>query len=72
MMFRNSTHSNVDAGSFRKSTYSNAPWGGCIEAGNGSITIAVRDTTQKSDPDRTTIEFPAAAWRRFIDEVANA
>jgi hypothetical protein len=51
---------------WRKSTYSDANGGACVEtasdAGNGAIMI--RDTTTR---DGVTLSVPAAAWRRFTD-----
>jgi hypothetical protein len=46
---------------WRKSSYSNANGGDCVEvaAANG---VAVRDTT---DRDGVTLQFTAQAWQEF-------
>ena len=52
-------------GTWRKSTHSGANGGSCVEVGLTSG-IAVRDTTQANDPQRTMIEFSASAWNDFL------
>lgn len=47
---------------WRKSTYSNANGGACIEAASGSGVILVRDTTNR---DGCMLSIPAAAWEKF-------
>jgi hypothetical protein len=49
---------------WRKSTYSDANGGQCLETASDSGVILVRDTT---DRDRATLSVPAAAWQRFTD-----
>jgi hypothetical protein len=46
---------------WRKSTYSNANGGDCIEVGQGNG-IAVRDS---KDTDGGTLSFTAGAWQEF-------
>ena len=48
---------------WRKSTYSGASGGQCVEAGTGTRTVLVRDTT---DRDGVTLAIPAAAWQTFV------
>jgi hypothetical protein len=52
--------------SWRKSSYSNANGGECVETASGEGMILVRDTT---DPDGFTMEVPARAWERFIKDL---
>ena len=46
---------------WRKSTYSNANGGDCVEVASAEG-VAVRDTT---DREGVTLEFSAEAWERF-------
>jgi uncharacterized protein DUF397 len=48
--------------SWRKSSYSDANGGSCIETASGNGVILVRDTT---DRDGRTLAFSAEAWRTF-------
>jgi hypothetical protein len=48
-------------GEWRKSTYSGANGGSCVEVASAD-TISVRDTT---DRDGVTLEFTAEAWQEF-------
>jgi len=50
--------------SWRKSSYSDANGGSCIETANGNGVILVRDTT---DRDGGTLAFSAEAWRTFAE-----
>lgn len=50
---------------WRKSSYSDASGGNCVEVGADGV-ILVRDTT---DRDGLTLSVPAGAWRRFTDQV---
>lgn len=52
---------------WRKSTYSDANGGQCVETGSDSGVIMVRDTT---DRDGETLTFGAEAWRVFTARVA--
>jgi hypothetical protein len=47
---------------WRKSTYSDANGGQCVETGSDSGVIVVRDTTNR---DGATLSIPADAWRTF-------
>jgi hypothetical protein len=47
---------------WRKSSFSGANGGACIEAASGDGTIIVRDT---ADRDGTTLSVPAGAWQAF-------
>jgi hypothetical protein len=46
---------------WRKSSYSGADGGQCVEVASAEA-VAVRDTT---DREGVTLEFSAAAWRQF-------
>jgi hypothetical protein len=48
---------------WRKSTYSSANGGECVELASGQGTILVRDTTNR---DGLTLSCPAAAWTAFL------
>jgi Domain of unknown function (DUF397) len=50
-------------GDWRKSTYSDANGGSCVETASGPGAIIVRDTT---DRDGVPLAFPARAWERLI------
>jgi hypothetical protein len=50
---------------WRKSRYSNAQGGDCVEVASGSG-VAVRDTTNR---DGGTLAFTAGAWANFISTV---
>jgi hypothetical protein len=50
-------------GNWRKSTYSDANGGDCVELANDSDTVMVRDTTNRSGG---TLTFTADAWRTFL------
>ena len=50
-------------GNWRKSTYSDASGGNCVETADGSGAILVRDTTDRGG---VTLSLPAAAWRDFL------
>jgi hypothetical protein len=51
---------------YRKSSHS-AGDGECVEAGNGSRSVLVRDTTDRSGP---VLSFPARAWTEFLGSPA--
>jgi Domain of unknown function (DUF397) len=51
-------------GGWRKSSYSDANGGNCIETATGNGMILVRDTT---DRDAVTLSIPPAAWQSFTD-----
>jgi hypothetical protein len=48
-------------GDWRKSTYSDANGGNCVEVASGNV-ILVRDTTNR---DGVTLSVPVDAWQRF-------
>jgi hypothetical protein len=48
---------------WRKSSYSNANGGQCVETASDEGVILVRDTT---DRDGFTLAVAAAAWSRFV------
>jgi len=49
-------------GEWRKSTYSDANGGSCVEVAS-TARVLVRDTT---DRDGVTLQLTAAAWQEFI------
>jgi hypothetical protein len=53
-------------GDWRKSTYSDANGGNCIEVGGALRVVMVRDTT---DRDGAVIEFTPNAWQAFTDSL---
>ena len=52
---------------WRKSTYSSNGGASCIEVGQATRIIAVRDTKQHGRGP--VLRFTPAAWRRFADQV---
>ena len=48
---------------WRKSTYSGANGGNCVETASGNGAILVRDTTNR---DGFTLSAPADAWRTLL------
>jgi hypothetical protein len=55
---------------WRKSTYSSNGGASCIEVGQATHTIAVRDTKQHGRGP--VLRFTPAAWRRFAERVKGA
>jgi len=49
-------------GDWRKSTYSDASGGNCVEVASEDM-VMVRDTTNR---DGETLAFSAAAWEQFL------
>jgi hypothetical protein len=47
---------------WRKASYSSGNGGNCVEVGQGSVAVAVRDT---QDRDGAVLTVPAEAWHRF-------
>jgi hypothetical protein len=47
---------------WRKSSFSNANGGSCVETASGDGVLLVRDTT---DREGATLEFSAEAWQAF-------
>jgi hypothetical protein len=54
---------------WRKSTYSGANGGSCVETASGNGVILVRDTT---DRDGRTLAFTPGAWRAFTAKLRQA
>jgi Domain of unknown function (DUF397) len=52
---------------WRKSTYSSNGGASCIEVGQATRIIAVRDTKQHGQGP--VLRFTSDAWRRFADQV---
>jgi Domain of unknown function (DUF397) len=52
---------------WRKSTYSTSNGGNCVEVGQATRIIAVRDTMQHGQGP--VLRFTSAAWGRFADRV---
>ena len=50
-------------GDWRKSTYSDANGGNCVETASSDSVVLVRDTTNR---DGGTLAFSAAAWNAFL------
>jgi hypothetical protein len=51
---------------WRKSGYSDANGGSCVETGAASGKILVRDTTNR---DGGTLALSASAWQAFMNEI---
>jgi hypothetical protein len=51
---------------WRKSSFSGANGGGCIEVGNGPDVIVVRDTRDREGP---VLAFGSQAWETFAVKV---
>jgi hypothetical protein len=49
-------------GTWRKSSYSNANGGDCVETGDTPAAVLVRDT---ADRDGVTLSVPALIWKQF-------
>jgi len=58
-----------DSATWRKSTYSGANGGQCVEVGVTGHVISVRDS---KDPDGLRLAFGRAAWRLFAGTVKAA
>jgi hypothetical protein len=54
------------AGNWRKSSYSGADGGECVEVASETGTVMLRDTL---DRDAATLRVSASAWRGFIKDV---
>ena len=50
-------------GNWRKSTYSSANGGECVELASGQGAVLVRDTTDRSG---FTLSVPAGAWAAYL------
>jgi hypothetical protein len=51
---------------WRKSSYSTANGGECVETASGRGVILVRDTTNR---DGGALAFGASAWERFVGQL---
>jgi hypothetical protein len=51
---------------WRKSSFSDANGGSCVEAASGNGVVLVRDTTNRGGG---TLAFAADAWRAFMADV---
>ena len=49
---------------WRKASYSSNGGANCVEVGQGTAGVAVRDTT---DRDSVTLSIAAGAWQAFTD-----
>jgi hypothetical protein len=58
----------TSAATWRKSSYSGASGGQCVETGSLPGAVLVRDTT---DRDGGTLAFTAQAWESFAATVKN-
>lgn len=54
---------------WRKSSYSGANGGGCVEAGNRRDGVMIRDS--KLGDASPVLAFSVEAWRRFAEQVKN-
>lgn len=54
--------------SWRKSSYSGDGGSNCIEVGNASAAVLVRDTQDRSGP---ALNVPAEVWRKFTAGIKN-
>ena len=52
--------------SWRKSSYSGANGGECVEVGTTADAVLVRDTMNRSGD---TLRLPADAWRAFLTSI---
>jgi hypothetical protein len=55
---------------WRKSTYSDANGGDCVEVGQVAGAVAVRDT--KRHGEGPELSFGADAWQVFVEKVTNS
>jgi Domain of unknown function (DUF397) len=53
-------------GNWRKSTYSDANGGDCVELAGDSRLVMIRDTTNRG---AGTLTFTADTWRAFLDRL---
>lgn len=57
---------NLTAAQWRKSSYSNAQGGSCIEVADGFDVVPVRDSKNLQGP---VLVIPAPAWSAFVEAV---
>lgn len=51
---------------WRKSSFSNANGGACVETASGDGVVLVRDTTNRAGG---TLAFSAEAWQKFVRQL---
>jgi hypothetical protein len=56
----------MDGLNWRKASYSAGNGGGCVEVGNQTRRVLVRDTRDRTGP---VLGFSSGAWRRFAEQV---
>ena len=56
----------MDALNWRKASYSAGNGGGCVEVGNDTRRVVVRDTQDRTGP---VLKFSPGVWRRFAEQV---
>lgn len=54
---------------WRKSSFSGNGGGSCVEVGQSSHAVFVRDTKQEGQPGRTVLTFGADAWNGLLAAV---
>ena len=60
------TEQETSAATWRKSSFSGASGGQCVEAGTLPGAVLVRDTT---DRDGAVLSIPASAWQAFTESI---
>jgi hypothetical protein len=56
----------ISSALWRKSSFSGANGGNCVEIAAAARTVAVRDS---KDPKGPTLAFGPSVWKRFADQV---
>ena len=56
----------MDPLNWRKASYSAGNGGGCVEVGNDTWRVLVRDTQDRIGP---VLKFSPDTWRRFAEQV---
>jgi hypothetical protein len=51
---------------WRKSSYSSANGGQCVETANIGLTVAVRDS---AEPAGAKLSFPPDTWMKFLEQL---
>lgn len=54
---------------WKKSSYSTAQGGNCVETASDSGAVHVRDTKQEDLISRTVLRFPPSSWRTFTSQL---